>query len=778
MAIRIAATTILARRVPQLTGLYIVVSWGFVQFVDWAVDQYSLSPALTNLVITIMLLLLPTVLLLAWRHGAPGEDSWTKTDAGAIGLNLIATGAILSVAFNGQELGAATTVKLVEDMEGNTLERVVPKAAFRRNVLLYNFDNESDDPDLDWLETGVVTGIAIDLAQDLFITFVLSDDYFLSDDGTVRDRLVQAGFDPTDKIPLSLKREAAERRSLAYFMEGAIRTDGDTLVIETSLYDTRTARQVATRTYFGTDPLKLADRISLNLRRDLGIPDWQIDNSVDLPAAELLTTSPEAFRAFVEYSALPLTSPVASSAMVEEAMALDTTFAMAYFVASFAALGSGEQADADSLMGEANRYAYRLPERVRLSFQVLDQWLYKQDPETAGRVARYWTEIYPEDADARRWLAGMSEVTGDMATALSQYRALLAIDSADVGTMRNMADLFRTMEEYDSAFVYYEQVGDRRPNDVRTRLDMAGTLSSLGRYLEARDELGQARIAAPDDPSVVAHLAALDLREGLFDDAIERVEQVTSLERTPQERERRIQLEGALYYQRGQFSRLKNDYRRLLVVLAENRIPLYAIGEVAASEYLIYAVEGGHHAYALNQIDSLRSSVEEPWSMIPESTAMRIYLDLGDVESARASLVGYRSLLEGLTSGREIRAEINWAEGRIAELEDENCRRALESYKEAQKLDPQNPLYHVARLTCLTMLQSWNGAEQEVAWLLERYPGRGTYLLAIARFYTARGQAADAIEQLETALGFWSEADDTYIPAQEARALLVELRGT
>ncbi len=237
-------------------------------------------------------------------------------------------------------------------------------------------------------------------------------------------------------------------------------------------------------------------------------------------------------------------------------------------------------------------------------------------------------------------------------------------------------------------------------------------------------------------------------------------------------------MRGPCNYQRGQFSRLENAYQRLLIAVAGNRIPLSAIGQVSTSEYLIYAVEGGHDTYALNQIDSLQSSVEAPWSMIPESTAMRIYLDLGDVEAARASLAGFRSLLEGLTSNREAKAEINWAEGRIAELEDENCRRALESYREAQKLDPQTPLYHVTRLHCLTSLQSWIDAEQEVVWLLERYPGWGTYRLAIARFYTARGQATDAIEQLETALGFWSEADASYIPAQEARALLVELQGT
>jgi uncharacterized membrane protein len=101
------------RRVPQLVGLYIVGSWSFVEFIDWAVDEYALSPFLTNFVVTALLLLIPLVIVLAWRHGAPGEDSWTKTDAAVIGINLVAAGGVLMIAFSGQELGAATTVRLL-----------------------------------------------------------------------------------------------------------------------------------------------------------------------------------------------------------------------------------------------------------------------------------------------------------------------------------------------------------------------------------------------------------------------------------------------------------------------------------------------------------------------------------------------------------------------------------------------------------------------------------------------------------------------------------------
>jgi tetratricopeptide (TPR) repeat protein/TolB-like protein len=766
------ARSLLARRVPQLTGIYLVASWGLLEFVDWAVDQYALSPVLTNFVVTLLVLLLPMVVVLAWRHGAPGADRWTRIDGAAIGLNLAAAAGILFVAFSGQELGAATTVKVVEDEAGNTVERVVPKAAFRRNVLLYDFDNESGDPELDWLRTGIVIGVSFDLFQDLFMTCLTVDDA-----GTVRERLAEAGFDLTDNIPLSLKREAAERRSVGHFMGGAVRTDGDTLVIETRLYETRNARLVATRTYRGTDPLELADRISVDFRRDLGIPDWQIEESVDLPAAELLTHSPDAFRSFSKVLVATRSNDlVAARSLAEEAVARDSTFALAHLWVSIIALLSGDQAAAGTLMAEATRHAYRLPERARLSVQVVDQLYYKQDPEAAIRAARYWTEIYPQDAEARRQLAGIYASTGDMDGQLAQYRALLAIDSADVGTMRQMASVFRAREEYDSAFVYYEHLGDRRPTDIRTRLDIAGTLLSLVKYAEAREELERARVAAPDEPDVLNQLARLDMREGRYEDAARRVEQMTSLGRTPQERHASVGLEETLYYERGQFARLEDAYRRRLATLAEYQSPIDVVGQMDNSELFIYAAEGGREAYALQQIDSLRNSVEAPWNLELELAAVRIHLDLGDVESARESLAGLRTLSEARGSNRGNTAFITWVEGRIAELEDGNCRRALESYDEARDLVPLDWLYHATRLRCLTSLERWSDAEEEVAWLLERAPGRGVYRLDVARYHAARGRTEDAVAELEAAVEIWSEADPDHRPSREARELLRDLR--
>ncbi len=759
------------RRVPQIVGVYLAASWGFVEFTDFLVSQFSLSPAVINLVLLLLLTLLPAIVVLAWRHGAPGTDKWTKVDGVSVGLNLLVSAGVLYAVFGGQELGAATTVKLIEDAEGNTVERVVPKAAFRRSVLLYNFDNETGDPDLNWLESGVAVGVIIDLVQDVFVTAVPESD------NTVKERFAQAGFDPGDDIPLSLKREAAERRSLPQFVAGVIRGQSGALEVETRLYETRSARLLATHTYLGTSPLELVDQISVDLRTDLGIPNWQIEAAVDLPVAELITTSPEAYRPYVEGHVLAQANDhVGSRRKLEEAVAIDSTFAVAYADAAVAAFLSGDPSGGSDLIASANRYAYRVPERVRLTLQVIDAWLFQQDPEGALRSARFWTEMYPQDAEARRIRAVLSSVTGDRDETIVQFRALLAIDSADVESVRQLAAAFRARADYDSALVYYERLAQRSPTDVQTRLDVAATRTSLGQFDQARAELEQATIAAPANPDPVAWLARLDIREGEYTNAADRTQQVTRLARTPQERTRAAGLEENLYFHRGQFSRLEDAYHRRLESLATSAPLIQVVDAIGNSEALLYAVDAGREVWALQQLDSLRSLVQAPWNLGLEVPAVRVYLDMGDLEAARGSLAGLLQAAEGIGASAGGNAFITWVEGSIEELEDGNCDRALGSYDRAQEISPLGSMYRLSRLRCYVADMRWTDAEPEVDRLMERGSGYAKHRLAIARYHAARGQTSEAISHLEAALGFWSEADAEYIPAQEARALLDELQ--
>ena len=563
---------------------------------------------------------------------------------------------------------------------------------------------------------------------------------------------------------------------MGHFLEGGVRREADTLVIETRLYETRTARLAGSHTYRGTDPLEITDRMSVDLRRDLGIPEWQIRESLDLPLAEILA-SPEAFRAINEGQELIRSNDLAGArAKYAEAASLDSTSAMAHYGLSGISFALGDQQAASAEFEVASRYAYRLPERLQLYFRLLRHLQIEPDLEAALRTGRYWTELYPQDIQARHMLASIYTQMGDADGRIAQNRVILAIDSADVDAMRGLALGFRAKQQYDSTLVYFRRLRDRQPNEVQGYLDVASTLRIQWDYAEEREELERALVAAPDEPEVLNRLARLDIREGLYEDAARRLEQVGARARTPQERITAAALEEWFYYSRGQFGLLEGAYRLRLAAISEIAPPIAVVYNMGRSEIIYAAADGGREAFALTQVDSLKGSVDPPWNHSIERHAVQIHLDAGDLEAARTSLAGMREWEQarGPTPARTSHAA--WVEGRIAELEDGDCKRGLASYEEALEILPLSEQYLLWRASCLRKLERWDAAETGITELLEPNPGNAQYRLEAARLYAAQGRTADAVAELEAALEIWSEADPEFRPAQEARALMEELQ--
>ncbi len=71
---------LLSRRVPQVFGIYLAISWGIIEFVGFLVDHYPLSPHLMSFSLVGLASMIPAVLLLAYLHGKPGRDERARAE--------------------------------------------------------------------------------------------------------------------------------------------------------------------------------------------------------------------------------------------------------------------------------------------------------------------------------------------------------------------------------------------------------------------------------------------------------------------------------------------------------------------------------------------------------------------------------------------------------------------------------------------------------------------------------------------------------------------------
>jgi len=763
---------LLARRVPQVTGLYLAGSWALVEFLDWAVEQFVLSPHITSFVFLLLLLLLPSVVMLTWRHGTPGRDRWGRIEAVGIPLNLILGATVLFIGFAGKDLGAATTTLVVEDEAGNEIEREVPKQAFRKRVALFSFDNASGDTALDWMSYGIPLAAQMDLTQQLFVTTTTA----LGQDGMLQD-LREAGFDDGVGVPLALKQDVTEKRHIDYFLSGSFVTDATGYTLEYELYETRRAKLLASQSFNGTDLFSLIDRMSEQLRRDLDIPAYRIEESTDLPVTELMTTSIPAFRGMslgVHVSSkgdVPGAIP-----FMESAVEADPTFAMAQTELAFSYLLSNRREEANAAIDAAVQHLYRLPERYQLVVRAMKQWLFDQDAEKALNTAKYWGELYPDDVQAHQTLADLYLTRAERGEAIAELEIVLELDPTQYDHLLTIGNLYAVQRQYEQALAYFQRYADQFPDDYRSYTSPASVHRIMGEHDRARAAYERAMVVDPGEASIPLQLAGLETDLGNFDEAAELRDQSLTASKSPQDRFAVYELDESWHYRQGRYREMAEDYQRRVETGAEFLAPVNRVLTVMNSNFLQDAAEAGNSVAALRELDRLSAQLSPPFDGLLAIVYVLVYQSLEDVENTRAQVERLEATIDAL-GVEDVSFIVDLGLGRIAEMEGD-CEEAIASYNKVLEASPTDVEINVWVARCQLTLGDPEAAEASLAELLSIIPAYAHAHHQLALVYEAMGRTDDAIAQLEAALEIWKNADREFIPAQKARARLAELKTT
>ena len=101
---------ILNRRIPQIVGSYLVAGTSLVLFMDWLSTRYEFPQYYTTIALFGIISIIPTVLIIAYFHGAPGKDQWTIIEKVGIPVNILFIGTVILIGnrYNWWEGGAMT----------------------------------------------------------------------------------------------------------------------------------------------------------------------------------------------------------------------------------------------------------------------------------------------------------------------------------------------------------------------------------------------------------------------------------------------------------------------------------------------------------------------------------------------------------------------------------------------------------------------------------------------------------------------------------------------
>ena len=752
------------RRVLQYVSGYAVAGWGLVQVVAFLEERFLFSPHLVNLIGLALLLLLPSVAVLAWCHGRPGADRWTRVEKVSIPVNLVAAAVLLGIVFMDKDLGAVVQRIEVRDENGTVTERTIPKSEFRRRAIIYYFDNRGDAAD-DWLRQGLTMGLSIDIGQDAFLDLV----HPVTQAAVLR----RAGFPDGLDVPAALQRKVARETHCPQYVTGSFQRGADGLTLDLAFHETQSGKLKATRTVTNTDLFALIDEASLVTRRELGVPEAHLNTQGDVPVAEILTSDLDAYRGFLEGIQLAIHENdwAAAEAPLEAAVTADPTFAEAAFMLYAVRSTLGDREGASAAMAQAIANQYRMSERSQFQAKTVYYYNEEPDPQKLKAVLDMWERLYPNDISCYQMRATFAIFQQDYDTAIGALETILEIDPGQHQVLAQLADLFTEENRFDDAEAVLQRYADANPTELRSYTQLAELYLHFGRLEQARRTLEQAQIVEPGRTTTRCQLAKIDQRLGKYAAAEATLEEVLAAATNDEDRLEALSVLTSIYENQGRYDLALKISERWYELGKSSINPAQL--QVLKSMRLARLVLPARADTLLQVMRDLRAVTAPPNDRLVHGYEAAPLIHLGRLSEAEAGLADAVSLMEEYNV-EVLRPRLLFYQAQLAVAQGDTAG-GLDLIRHATELDPTNQRYqrYLGRLQRLN--QQRDAAETTLQAALANSPGHPAPNLEMALLLAERGNPDQARPYLDKALAAWRQADASHPGAIEARRLAERL---
>jgi len=763
---------VIKKRIPHILLIYIIFSFLCYLGMKYLVNQFMLSPYLPSFCLVALISLIPIVASLIWIRRKLGRIHWTKLLKIVIPTNFIVSVILLLFIFHGKSLGTVMTNVTLTDEEGVSSEYLIPRAAFRKNLAIFYFNNVSGDSTLNWYQYAIPIGLQTDLMQDMFIETRL---------GFV-DELKRENHPEAIRIPLSLVKIISKNSNMQYFVFGSFHQNNGSFSIKASIYETKTANLIAEKDFSGKDIFSLIDEISLYSKRNIGIPQTYIDEVEDMPVAEILTNSLNALRNYViAHKEDELHNDIdQENNYLKLAIQQDTTFALAYrgLLTNYIATEMSPH-ERNEILRLLMKYEYKLPKKYQ--FQV-KQWYYrliKYEPDKILSVAKTWIQLYPNDIDAYRNLIFIYGESNQRDQAILVLKKLMKIYPEQEWILSMMYSLYRARGNFHKALNCLKKTAKDNPEDPDIFTRFSSLYSSFGYYEESKRWAGKALILEPDNIEALGITAESDLMIGRFDEALKQFH--WALEISDNDRDRSKAYWGLYEYYRfrGQLKKAVEYIELAYLERAKYNHRLNVMTDRPSEYYLLY-IDIGKKDIAFGHLKDIELTVSPHINKLVYLEYLAIYIKLGDILKSEEALKGAKQFVLDIkylpgVSHVVFEDDLYYAQGRIKELKNEYDQ-ALVNYQKAIEIEPTEWKYNMYMSQCYRILGDLRKAKKYIEIFLKVEPFNPEANYELALVYHDMGKTQKSLEHLETAMFVLEDADENYKPALMIKEKLNELK--
>jgi len=655
-------------------------------------------------------------------------------------------------------------------------------------AILY-FENISADPSLDDWKTGLTELLITDLSQSRYINVLGSDRIY----GLIK----RLGLEQAKKYSSEDLQKVAEEGRVMYTGSGSIMKAGKNIIITFALRNPQTGESIPPHKVEcrGEDEIaSKIDELTRMIKADLNLTGAQISNDPDKSLGKITTSSPEAYRFFIEGGRLNNQGDFAQSVeSFRKAVALDPEFAMAWRGMAASYVNMGNFTEYVRYHKKALEFSDRISERERLLIQAQAE----QNADEAIEICKKLIALYPDDVRGHTTLGGFYIYLEEWDQALEQLEWCYRADKENPIILTNLAEIYLAKGMYDEAEIILEEFLGTFPDNMMLRSDLAlahlgvgeldrafteadkayslsptylANISLKGDIFQCMGDLKKAeaeyrKLIKPEDPvssiSGWGRLWSLDLLQGKFQQGVSDLEKALELAQRLEPKYDKVSTYNRLSYNHFVAGRLKESLEEAdkAVRIAEKLEPMPIYFSTFPQQQNIWPILMKGLCYVkMNSLEKVSRTAEEIKAVTLRRAERRWYL----------CLVG------------------------LIELEKKNDARAIESLKEALSLESHqwipdatnNAFFMEALARAYFQSGDLENARKMYEEITSLTTGRVRYGDIYARSFYMLGKIAEvqrdnprARQNYQRFLDLWKDADPAMPEVEETKKRLAGLKG-
>jgi tetratricopeptide (TPR) repeat protein len=357
------------------------------------------------------------------------------------------------------------------------------------------FKNNTGDAGLDHWRTMLANLLVTDLTQSKHLRVLSEDKLF--------QILAGLGQEDSQTYSADVLRQVAAEGGVNHILQGAYARAGDDFRINVTLQEAGSGELIGSESVAGKGQgsiFSMVDELTRRVKANFKLSPQDIASDIDKDARIVTTSSPEAFKYYVEGIRHDIKGEYRQVIeSMEKAVAIDPEFASAYLAMSWSYGNLVFFAEQKKYAEKALALSDRLTDREKYNIQG---HYYGESEKTYGKAAEALEKLialYPDDISGGNMLAIVHSRMGDHNKAIDRYRACIQAGTKDVVIYENLAEAYEHIGAYDKSIEVRESHLKDIGDSAYMRLSLALTYSKMRKFDLALAELDKAVALSPTD---------------------------------------------------------------------------------------------------------------------------------------------------------------------------------------------------------------------------------------------------------------------------------------